>query len=57
MPDDRWRDVFAGLRTNRDRALLSLDMTGGLADDQRAPICKRRASGASASATTCPPSR
>lgn len=27
MPDERWKDVFAGLRSNRDRALLSMDVS------------------------------
>ncbi len=27
MPDDRWKDVFGGLRSNRDRALLSMDIS------------------------------
>jgi integrase len=27
MPEERWRDVFAGLRSNRDRALLSMDIS------------------------------
>lgn len=27
MPEERWREVFAGLRSNRDRALLSMDVS------------------------------
>lgn len=27
MPDDCWKDVFGGLRSNRDRALLSMDVS------------------------------
>ncbi|WP_461123154.1 tyrosine-type recombinase/integrase [Saccharothrix stipae] len=27
MPDDRWNDVFAGLRSNRDRALMAMDVS------------------------------
>jgi integrase len=29
MPDERWRDVFGGLRSNRDRALLSIAISNG----------------------------
>jgi integrase/recombinase XerD len=29
MPDDCWREVFAGLRSNRDRAILSLSISNG----------------------------
>jgi integrase len=29
MPEDCWREVFGGLRSNRDRALLSLDVSNG----------------------------
>lgn len=29
MPDDRWKDVFSSLRSNRDRALLSMDISCG----------------------------
>lgn len=29
MPEECWRDVFAGLRSNRDRALLSMDISCG----------------------------
>jgi integrase/recombinase XerD len=29
MPEERWRDLFAGLRSNRDRALLALAVSNG----------------------------
>jgi integrase/recombinase XerD len=29
MPEERWRDLFAGLRSNRDRAILSLAVGNG----------------------------
>jgi integrase len=29
MPEERWRDLFAGLRSNRDRALLALAVGNG----------------------------
>jgi integrase/recombinase XerD len=29
MPDERWRDLFGGLRCNRDRALLAIAMSNG----------------------------
>ena len=29
MADERWRDVFGGLRCNRDRALLSIAISNG----------------------------
>ena len=29
MPDDRWREVFAGLRFNRDRAILATTVSNG----------------------------
>lgn len=29
MPDERWRDLFAGLRSNRDRALLAIAISNG----------------------------
>ena len=29
MPDERWDDLFAGLRSNRDRAILALGVSNG----------------------------
>jgi integrase len=29
MPEERWRDLFAGLRSNRDRAMLALAVSNG----------------------------
>ena len=29
MPEERWRDLFSGLRSNRDRALLALAVSNG----------------------------
>ena len=29
MPEDRWRELFAGLRSNRDRAILALGISNG----------------------------
>jgi integrase/recombinase XerD len=29
MPDERWRDLFGGLRSNRDRALLCIAVSNG----------------------------
>jgi integrase/recombinase XerD len=29
MPEERWRDLFAGLRSNRDRAILALAVSNG----------------------------
>ena len=29
MPEERWRDLFAGLRSNRDRAVLALAVSNG----------------------------
>ncbi|MGK2902138.1 MAG: tyrosine-type recombinase/integrase [Mycobacterium sp.] len=29
MPDERWRDLFVGLRSNRDRALLAIAISNG----------------------------
>jgi integrase/recombinase XerD len=29
MPEERWRDLFAGLRSNRDRALLAIAVSNG----------------------------
>jgi integrase/recombinase XerD len=29
MPDERWRDLFGGLRCNRDRALLAIAISNG----------------------------
>lgn len=29
MPDERWRDLFAALRSNRDRAILALAVSNG----------------------------
>jgi integrase/recombinase XerD len=29
MPDERWRDLFAGLRSNRDRAMLAVAISNG----------------------------
>lgn len=30
IPDERWRELFGGLRSNRDRALLSLTISNGV---------------------------
>ncbi len=29
MPDERWNDLFAGLRSNRDRAILAIGVSNG----------------------------
>lgn len=29
LPEDRWRELFAGLRSNRDRAILALGISNG----------------------------
>ncbi|MGH3687933.1 MAG: tyrosine-type recombinase/integrase [Pseudonocardiaceae bacterium] len=30
MPDERWKDLFGGLRSNRDRAILALAISNGV---------------------------
>lgn len=29
MPDERWNELFAALRSNRDRAILALAISNG----------------------------
>lgn len=36
MPEERWRDLFAGLRSNRDRAVLALAVSNGSPREDRA---------------------
>jgi hypothetical protein len=43
MPDERWNELFAALRSNRDRAILALG--SAMAPRQRAAWCAGRRSG------------